>query len=149
MRAEWIFVLFAFTAGVAVPIQFAVNTGLRGAVGGPITVVALSFLVGTLALSVAVLAAREGAPNVAGLSEAPWWVWAGGFLGAYYVFASIILTPRIGAASTVGFVIAGQMVASIVLDQFGLLNLPVNPISFPKIAGAVLIIAGAILVLRS
>ncbi len=95
------------------------------------------------------LAAREGAPNVAGLSGAPWWVWAGGFLGAFYVFASIILTPRIGAASTVGFVIAGQMVASIVLDQFGLLNLPVNTVSFPKIAGAVLVIAGAVLVLRS
>ncbi len=72
MRTEWIFVLFAFTAGVAVPIQFAVNAGLRGAVGGPITAAAISFLVGTLALFVAVFAAREGAPNVAGLSGAPW-----------------------------------------------------------------------------
>jgi bacterial/archaeal transporter family-2 protein len=70
-------------------------------------------------------------------------------LGAFYVTASIILTPRLGAVTTVGFIIAGQVVMSVVLDRFGLLNLPVQLITFSKLGGAVLVIVGAVLVLRS
>jgi transporter family-2 protein len=149
MRAEWILVLLAFAAGTAVPVQFAVNAEMRGAVGGPVLAAAISFVVGTLALLVAVLAAREGAPSFSDLAGAPWWAWAGGFLGAFYVTASIILTPRLGAVTTVGFIIAGQVVMSVILDRFGLLNLPVQLITFPKLGGAALVIVGAVLVLRS
>ena len=57
--------------------------------------------------------------------------------------------PRLGAAATVGFIIAGQVVASIILDQFGLLNLPVHSVSLPRLGGAALVVAGAIVVLRT
>ena len=60
---------------------------------------------------------------------------------------SIILTPRLGASSTIGFIIGGQMIASVVLDHFGLLNLPTSPANLPKLAGAVLVVVGAIIVL--
>ena len=72
-----------------------------------------------------------------------------GLLGAFYVTASIILTPRLSAVTTVGFIIAGQVFMSIILDRFGLLNLPVQLVTFPKLGGAVLVIVGAVLVLRS
>jgi bacterial/archaeal transporter family-2 protein len=149
MTAEWILVLLAFAAGTAVPVQFAVNAEMRGAAGGPVLAVAISFVVGTLALLVAVLVAREGAPSLSDAAGAPWWAWAGGFLGAFYVTASIILTPRLGAVTTVGFIIASQVVMSVILDQFGLLNLPVQLITLPKLGGAVLVLVGAVLVLRS
>jgi hypothetical protein len=65
MRAEWILLLLASAAGTAVPVQFAVNAEMRGAVGGPVVLAAaISFVVGTLALLVAVLVAREGAPSL-------------------------------------------------------------------------------------
>ena len=63
--------------------------------------------------------------------------------------ASIILTPRLGAVTTVGFIIACQVVMSVILDRFGLLNLPVQLITLPKLGGGVLVIVGAVLVLRS
>lgn len=72
-----------------------------------------------------------------------------GLLGAFYVAASIILTPRLGAANTVTFIIAGQVLASMILDQFGLLNLLVYPVSLAKIGGAALVIAGVFVVLRT
>ena len=149
MRAEWILVLLAFVAGTAVPVQFAVNAEMRGAVGGPVLAAAISFVVGTLALLVAVVVAREGAPSPSDLAGAPWWAWAGGFLRAFYVTASIILTPRLGAVTTVGFIIAGQVAMSIILNRYGLLNLPLQPITLPKLGGAILVIVGAVLVLRS
>ena len=149
MRVEWVLLLLAFAAGTAVPVQFAVNAEMRGAVGGPVLAAAISFVVGTLALLVAVLVAREGAPSFSDLAGALWWAWAGGFLGAFYVTASIILTPRLRAVTPVGFIIAGQVVMSVVLDRFGLLNLPGQLITFPKLGGGVLVIVGAVLVLRS
>ena len=38
---------------------------------------------------------------------------------------------------------------SVVVDRFGLLDLPVQLITFPKLGGAILVIVGAVLVLRS
>ena len=131
------------------PVQFAVNGEMRGAVGGPVLAAAISFVVGTLVLLVVVLMAREGVPSFSNLAGAPWWAWAGGFLGAFYITASINLTPRLGAVTTVGFIIAGQVVMSVVVDRFGLLDLPVRLITFPKLGGAILVIVGAVLVLRS
>ncbi len=130
------------------PVQFAVNAQLRRAVGGPVSAAAISFLVGTVALLVAVLWTQEARPTFADLSRAPWWAWAGGFLGAFYVAASIVLTPRLGAATTIGFIISGQVLASIIMDQFGLPNLPVHAVTLPRLGGA-LVVVGAIIVLRS
>ena len=65
--------LLAFAAGTAVPVQFAVNAEMRGAVGGPVLAAAISFVVGTLVLLVAVLMAREGVPSFSDLAGAPWW----------------------------------------------------------------------------
>lgn len=142
------FLLLAILAGDAVPIQFAVNSELRGVVGGTVTAAANSFLVGTLVLGAAVLLAREGVPALADTAGAPWWVWVGGLLGVFYLAASIILTPRLEAANTVAFVLAAQVLASMTLDQFGLLNLPVHSISLARLGGA-LVIAGVFVVLRT
>ncbi len=144
-----IFLLLAILAGAALPVQFAVNSELRGAVGGPVTAAAISFLVGTLALAAAVLLSRQEVPALSGVTQAPWWAWTGGLLGAFLVAASIILTPRLGAATTVTFIVAGQILASIILDHFGLLNLPVHPVTLQRLGGAALVIAGVIVVLRT
>ena len=144
-----IFLLLAILAGAALPVQFAVNSELRGAVGGPVTAAAISFLVGTFALAAAVLLSRQEVPALSGVSQAPWWAWTGGVLGAFLVAASIILTPRLGAATTVTFIVAGQILASIILDHFGLLNLPVHPVTLQRLGGAALVVAGVIVVLRT
>lgn len=46
--------------------------------------------------------------------------------------------------TTIGFIISGQVLASTILDQFGLLNLPVYPVTLPRLGGAVLDVTGAI-----
>ncbi len=150
MKAMWVLVVLALIAGVAVPVQFAANARMGGAAGGPVTA-AISFFVGTAALLLAVagilLAGYGESPMVPGATEVPWWAWAGGFLGAFYVTMSIILTPRLGASVTIGFIIGGQMIASIILDHFGLLNLPTSPATLPKLGGAVLVVVGAVIIL--
>lgn len=145
----WILLLFAFVAGVCIPVQFGVNTQLRNVVGGPALATAISFFVGTIAaVIVATLILRESLPDVSSIPSAPWWVWTGGVLGALYVLASILLTPHLGAATTIGLIVAGQMAASILIDHFGLIRVPVHELSIPRLIGVVLIIGGAALVQR-
>jgi transporter family-2 protein len=75
-------------------------------------------------------------------------MWLGGPLGTVFVCASIVLTPRLGAATTVGLLLTGQVIASITIDHFGLFGVPVQPASIPRLLGAVLIIIGVAVVQR-
>ncbi len=151
MKAVWILVLLALIAGVAVPVQFAANARMGGAAGGPV-MAAISFFVGTAALLLAVAGtcSRDTAsrrwcrvPRRCRGGRGP------GLLGG--VLRDHVhnpdLTPRLGASATIGFIIGGQMIASIVLHHIGLLNLPTSPATLPKLGGAVLVVIGAIIVL--
>ena len=87
----WILLLpIALAAGTAVSMQFAVNSQLRGVAGGPVAAAAVSFVVGTVALLVLTLILNRGLPSFGDVAGTPWWVWVGGLLGAFYVFASVI-----------------------------------------------------------
>ena len=146
MRMAWILLPVALAAGVVLPVQFGVNSHLRTFVGGPLAAAAISFVVGAVALGVAALVVQRSLPG--SVASAPWWAWTGGLLGALFVLASIILTPRLGAATTIGLILTGQVLASIVIDHFGLIRVPVHEASFLRIIGALLIVAGVVMVQR-
>lgn len=61
----------------------------------------------------------RGWPSLTKLSGVPWWAWLGGLLGAFYVGGSIVTGPRIGAVAFVAAVVSGQVVASVVLHNYG------------------------------
>ena len=67
-------------------------------------------------------------------------------LGAAYVTISTLLIPRIGAAALMAFLVAGQLIAGMLLDRIGFLGMAVREISIGRIAGAMLLLAGALLV---
>jgi transporter family-2 protein len=52
----------------------------------------------------------------------------------------------VGALGLVAAGLAGQMLASLALDHFGLLGFPTHPISAGRIGGVLLITAGVALV---
>ena len=144
----WLLLLpLALVAGMAAPTQFAINSQLRQVVGGPVLAAAISFLIGTVVLVVALVVSRS-VPDLGPITSAPWWMYLGGFLGAFYVVASVVLTPRLGAATTIGLFLAGQVVASIGIDHFGWFGVPVQQATIPRILGALLIIVGVAVVQR-
>jgi transporter family-2 protein len=147
-RIVWILLPVALAFGIVLPVQFGINSQLSNFVGGPVAAAAISFVVGTVALAVAALVVQSSLPESGSAASAPWWAWTGGLLGAFFVLASIILTPRLGAATTIGLILTGQVLASIVIDHFGLIRVPVHEASFPRIIGALLIVAGVVMVQR-
>jgi transporter family-2 protein len=138
-------IIFALLAGMALPTQFSVNAQLRSVVHSPIIASTISFIVGAIVLLLISLFGKGMSVNKEWLS-APWWVWTGGLLGAFYVVASIVLIPRLGATATVAYILAGQMVASTLIDHFGLIGVQMHSLSIPRVIGILLIIFGVIII---
>jgi transporter family-2 protein len=82
------------------------------------------------------------------LAAIPWWAWFGGLLGAFYVAISTIVAAELGASSLLALVIAGQLAMALVIDNYGWLGLPVNPLTWTRVLGVALLGAGVWLVAR-
>jgi bacterial/archaeal transporter family-2 protein len=134
-------------AGAGLPVQAAVNAHLRTDLDAPFTAAAISFVVATAAVLVILAVAFAGRavpPDVAGLRGMPWWGWLGGLVGASYVTVSLLAVPQIGAAPTIALSIAGQQLASALVDHAGLFRLPRRPLTLGRIAGVVVLLWGAV-----
>jgi transporter family-2 protein len=143
-----VYLLFAFAAGAALAFQAGVNTQLsRRAGNGPVWAAMASFAIGTLILLI-ITAGQRTWPQFSRFTGAPWYIWAGGLLGAAYVVATIVLAPKLGVAVLFSLTVGGQMIASVVIDRFGWLGFQVRPLSPGRLLGAALIIAGVFLIRR-
>lgn len=143
-----IFFFLAYACGVAMSTQSAINTLLKGGVKNPWLSSFISFLVGTVILGITVLIVRQPIPTFSEVRSLEWYKFLGGALGAFFVTVVIFAVPQIGPAAMFGFIIAGQMTSSVLLEQFGWLGVKQSPISVVKTIGVILIIAGAIMVNR-
>jgi len=135
-------------AGVAFVIQQAVNARLRSDLGSPWWAGFISYAGGTLVMALAIVVLRERWTLADPALRAPWWAWTGGFFGAIYIAVSIVLVPRLGTATVVALIVAGQMLSSVAFDNFGVFGVPRVPIDLSRVAGAALLVAGVILIRR-
>ncbi|MEX6501581.1 DMT family transporter [Pseudomonas zhanjiangensis] len=142
----WLFAL-PFIAGACLPLQAGINGQLAKQVSSTLSAALISFLVGSLALLLMVLAQRE-APSLGALKGLTWWHWSGGLLGAFFIFIAAFAGPRIGALLLMTLVLAGQLGMALTLDHFGWAGFREAPISLGKIAGLLLIVAGIWLIRR-
>jgi transporter family-2 protein len=139
------FLLLAFAAGGALPVQAGINARLAEYVGGPIRASMISFAVGTLVLFLLALAATRGVVDTSRLGSIPWWGWLGGAVGAGYVASTVAAAPRLGALNLFAAVIFGQLVCSVLLDHFGVLFRH-HELTAGRVAGVVLLGTGVALV---
>ena len=141
---------------MAVAVGLTVLAGLAGAVqvavmgrfGSRIGIVeALTFATAVqLLLAVTVLlVVRLGTGGIGGGFRSPPWMWAGGLMGLILVFAVTFAQPRIGAAATIGTLVAGQFAMGAVIDRFGLFGVEQIGLSWPRALGIGLLGVGAAL----
>lgn len=140
-------IVLATLVGALLPMQALINARLGEATQGALFASFASFFVGTLALAIALLATRTALPGTHDAGSLPAWAWSGGLIGAFYVLSATVLVPRIGAAALICTVVFGQIVGSLLLDHYGVLN-PPRPADAMRIFGALLVAVGALLVVR-
>jgi len=140
------FAIAALIAGAVVPFQAGSNAALGRALGHPMWATVVSLSVSLLVALPVIAALRAPAPTLVHAAQLPAWVWLGGLAGVFYVTAALMLTPRMGATNFIVCVIAGQMLASVLMDHYGWMNIPVKEINVGRIAGVALIFVGVLVV---
>ena len=143
-----LYYLLGLGVGAGLVVQVGMNSTLRSLLGSPIVAALISFLVGSLALAVYAGLARAPLPLRAQLGAVPAWAWLGGVLGAFYVASSVIVGPRLGAATLLALVVLGQLGTSLLVDHYGWLGFPQHPLNLVRVLGAVLLFGGVLLITR-
>ena len=140
--------LLVAVAGVAAVTQQVFNANLRGVLNSAGWAAVVSYAVGLISVFAFALASGDPLPSLAVARGASWYLWTGGALGAFFIIMAIFLVPKLGAATFIALFVVGQMLASLVLDHFGLFGLEKHAASPVRLAGAALLIAGVVLIRR-
>jgi transporter family-2 protein len=138
--------LFAFLVGAGLVIQVGLNMAVSRALGGAARGALVNFIVGTLALITLLLFLRQPLPGREALAGVPAWAWFGGLFGAAYVALATFAGPRLGALLLLALTVAGQMVASVIVDHYGLLGFQQQPVTSLRMLGIAFLVVGVWLV---
>jgi transporter family-2 protein len=137
----------AAAAGVSIVVQQALNANLRAELGSAAWSGFTSYLVGLVCMALLAMALGDPVPTAA-FGRIPWWTWSGGLFGAVFIALAILLVPKLGAATFIALLVAGQMLCSVTLDHFGWLGLAQRPVDLPRLIGVLLLIGGVVLIRR-
>ncbi len=135
-------------AGASIIVQQALVADLRGALNSALWAVFVSYLGGLLTMALLLAVTRQAWPSAAQIGGSSYLSWAGGVFGVIYIAIAVAILPRLGAATTLALILAGQMLASIVIDHFGLFGVPRHEVDLRRIGGVLLLAGGVALISR-
>lgn len=147
MGSAW-FYPFIMLAGALQAAGAVMNAQLRTHLVNPWLASFVSFVVVTLFFAGMVAILYRPLPSFESLSDMPWWAPLGGLTGAVAVYAGLILIDKLGAGTLNGLIITANILASIAIDHFGLLNTPIHAANIWRLIGGALMVAGIALVAR-
>ncbi|MFD1066962.1 DMT family transporter [Oceanobacillus locisalsi] len=139
-----LWILVGLATGMMPPMQTAINSSLRYEVDSFIYAAFISFVVGTVVLFIMAMLVNRGIKinRTSGDITLKPRHFAGGVLGAAYIASNIILMPYLGVTLTLMSTILGQIVMGLIIDHFGMFNLPKYPIDRRRIIAVVMIVSG-------
>ncbi|MDR0899725.1 MAG: DMT family transporter [Lactobacillaceae bacterium] len=139
-------VFFPILLGSFLSFQSAVNSNLRKRVLSPFFASGISYFVGSLYLIILTLITRHTLLiSSQTFSDNPWWIWLGGFIGVFGLPIGLVLFPILGATQASVLPILGQIVMGVLIDQFGLFDSAVKPLTWLKFAGIILVVFGMLI----
>ncbi len=148
MNVVILYPLIIFIAGALTAYQPLINARLGQHLDSPIWASFISFASGTVILLIVALI-MNGKFMTIETQGIKWWMFIGGALGAVFVTVALYVVPYIGVGALVALLIAGQLALSVVLDHFGILAVEANPMTWQRFAGIMLLITGAIVILKT
>ncbi len=138
---------FAFVAGLGGAVQIAVQARLSERVGS-LEALACAVVVAAASAIVVLLVARRSIDGLRAGFSGPKWMLLGGLMSALIVLSITVAGPRIGVVATTAVLIAAQFGLATLIDRFGWFGVAGVPVSWPRVAGLVLLAAGAALTLK-
>lgn len=83
-----------------------------------------------------------GSGKLGNWRSVPWYALAAGVFGLVVIFSMSYMIPRIGVATALIILLAGQLVIGTILDHFGLLGASVRPIDGTRVIGLSVVLLG-------
>ena len=141
-------VALMFTAGLAIPVMAALNSGLAFRLESPgIATVTLFTVAAGVAAAYALATSDVTGPIK--VHSVPIWFFGGGILIAFYAISITWAAPKIGVSSAISMVLAGQLVTVCFLDHYGLFGILERPLTIYRVVGLTTVFLGALLVVRN
>jgi transporter family-2 protein len=140
------YMIAAVVVGAMVTAQPPMNAILARSVESAYAAIAISIFVAFCCSLVVLFATGGGHITPTSLLAVPWWVYLAGVVGAIFVGSGVVIAPITGALVFFVCAVAGQLIGSMLLDHFGAFGLEVREISWARVLGILLVLAGAILV---
>jgi transporter family-2 protein len=140
--------LLGIVAGFGLSVQVAMNSQLRRTLQSANVAALVSFAAGILGLILLLLVVRTELPSRDTFASVPVWAWFGGLFGAFYVASSTVIAAQLGTSSLLALALLGQLATALIIDHFGWLGMPENPITLVRLAGVGLLGAGVWLITR-
>ena len=140
-------VMIGLIAGIASTVQASINTEARRFFRSPFITAGINFSVAWLLLAAFIIFTehRSFIP-VREIAQNPPWIWLGGVCAIIIVTLNIVCVPKLGAAGNVMILNFGQIVTGLVIDHFAMFGADKVSMSLTRLAGAVLVMVGMILV---
>jgi transporter family-2 protein len=139
----------ALMVGALIPLQAATNASMSRAIGSVSFASLTVFAVALVFVSMWVVLTRAQIPALSAFRTAPAYGYLGGVIVGSYVLAITFLAPRLGVGNAICFIVTGQILAAITIDHFGLFGSIVQALSWRRVAGVLLMIAGLFLAKRT
>ncbi len=130
-------IVVAFLSGITRTVSRMVNAQLSKRIG-PFQSTFYNYVLGLICSALLLLLNRDPAPvSMLTTGQVPAWAYWGGAVGVLFVVLSNLVTPKISAFSMTMLIFVGQVGAGVAIDVF--LH---QQLSFGKVAGSILILAG-------
>ena len=146
MATRLILALLVALGGAGLTLQAAWNARLRASTSSPVLTVIISVVVTLLSLVLVWASGATERGSLPAFNALPTWAWFGGVFAAVYLVVSLVALPKLGAAAVFSLVIAGQMVAALIVDSTGAFEAAKIPMSLARGLGAALLLLGVILI---
>lgn len=141
-------IILAFIVGLLMPFQAIVNSRLAIEIGSSLMAALVSFTGGFVIFLIINLFSPGPIFSIKQLSEVPLYQLTGGIFGAIFIISAIFVLPKLGPTIWVGLIIAGQLTMSLILDHYGFMGVPINPINLYRVFGVIALALGSTLILK-
>lgn len=140
--------LFAAAAGLASAVQAGCTGALVRGLHNPYLVVLISLLGSAIVIGAVGIAYGGFGLGRTDVATVPWWAWLAGACGAVVLLSQPVAAHSLGAAPYIGLMVSAAVVASVLLDHFGVLGFVQHTAGIWRVAGAALMVIGVTLVAR-
>ena len=139
-----LYVLLAVFVGAIISVYFPMNSSVSKYFGSPITANVSFFLVAFLT-AILIFAMFGDIRTVREIKNIPPYLFLAGVISSFMVLGTTFLIPKLGARKLFMLLIAGQVIMAMIVSHFGILESPKDPVTFKKLAGAVILVFGAVI----